>query len=99
MPIEDVIEQCAGRRLPAFVQPKPGDHRVEYGPHTPWMCRASGDTAMWHVEVPAIIARRELRSSRREAAEQSESARMRVDETDADHALLRETELGGRGRA
>ena len=73
---------------PASFSQRPGSIAPKYGPHTPGICRGSGDTAMWQVEVPAIIARRAVEVLRRERAEQADAARMRVDQADADDAAL-----------
>src|SRR4051794_26513902 len=95
MPIEDVIEQRAGRRLAALAQPSSRDHRVEIrSPHTghvPWLfshChvarRRTGDHGETGVQRTRVVS-----------TEKPQSPSVRIDEADAHGAPCRETEFSG----
>ena len=98
VPADDVVEQRAGRRLAALVQPQAGQHGAEIRPPDAGDGRGSADSAMRQVEVPAISAEMPVESpaSPAKAAEHAERAGMGVDQPGADAACVGQAERRGR---
>ena len=92
MPADDVVEQRAGGRLAALVEPESRQGRAEIRPPDAGEGpRRRGDIAMTQLDVPAISARCRsmLLGVAGEAAEHAERPGIGVDEAGADAAVGR----------